>query len=201
MLVFWEERLAFLATPKTGSTAIAAALESLAAVSIQRPPVLKHTTVHRFRRFFGPYLEAASRADWTLVALMRDPRDWLGSWYRFRQREETPSDKSTRSLSFDDFVRAWCRDPRPDFADVGSQERFLRPRQGQGQGVDRLFRYEEIDTFVHFLEDRLGCEIILPRLNVSPPGLTDLTPATEALLHEVAAADFALYETLTHTAP
>ncbi|MBK6467129.1 MAG: hypothetical protein IPF96_09930 [Rhodobacter sp.] len=170
-------RLAFLATPKTGSTAIAAALESLAAVSIQRPPVLKHTTVHRFRRFSAPICRPPRR-NWTLVALMRDPRDWLGSWYRFRQREETPSDKSTRSLSFDDFVRAWCRDPRPDFADVGSQERFLRPRQGQG--VDRLFRYEEIDTFVHFLEDRLGCEIILPRLNVSPPGLTDLTPATEA---------------------
>jgi hypothetical protein len=54
MLVFWEARLAFLATPKTGSTAIAAALESLAAVSVQRPPLLKHTTVHRYRRFIGP---------------------------------------------------------------------------------------------------------------------------------------------------
>jgi hypothetical protein len=98
-------------------------------------------------------------------------------------------------MTFDDFVRAWCQDPRPGFADVGSQERFLRPRQGQG--VDRLFRYEEIDTFVHFLEDRLDCEIILPRLNVSPPGLTDLSAETEALLHQVAEADFALYETLS----
>ena len=86
---------------------------------------------------------------------------------------------------------AWCQDPRPDFADVGSQGKFLRPRQGVG--VDRLFRYEEIETFVHFLEDRLGCEIILPRLNVSPPGATELSPATEALLQEVAAEDFALY--------
>lgn len=195
MLVFWDARLALLATPKTGSTAIAAALESLAAVSIQRPPVLKHTTVHRYRRFVGPYLEAASKADWTVVALMREPRDWLSSWYRFRQREETEPAKSTRGMTFDDFVRAWCQDPRPDFADVGSQERFLRPRQGEG--VDRLFRYEEIDTFVHFLEDRLGCEIILPRLNVSPPGQTDLSPETEALLHQVAAADFALYQTLS----
>jgi hypothetical protein len=196
MLVFWEARLAFLATPKTGSTALAAALESLSAVSIQRPPVLKHTTVHRFRRFVGPYLEAASKADWTVVAMMREPRDWLGSWYRFRQREETDPKNSTKGMSFDDFVRAWCTDPRPGFADVGSQERFLRPRQGQG--VDRLFRYEEIDSFVHFLEDRLGCEIILPRLNVSPPGLTDLSPETEAILHEIAAPDFALYQSLSH---
>lgn len=194
MLVFWDQRLAFLATPKTGSTAIAAALESLAAVSIQRPPLLKHTTVHRYRRFVGPYLEAASKDSFTLVALMREPRDWLGSWYRFRQRDETDPERSTAGMSFDDFVRGWCADPRPAFADVGSQARFLRARQGVG--VDRLFRYEEIEGFVAFLEDRLDCEVILPRLNVSPKGATDLSPATEALLHEVAAEDFTLYQTL-----
>jgi hypothetical protein len=195
MLVFWEQRLAFLATPKTGSTAIAAALESLASVSIQRPPLLKHTTVHRYRRFIGPYLEVASKDTFTVVALMREPTDWLGSWYRFRQREETEPAKSTRDITFDEFVRAWCREDRPDFADVGSQGKFLRPRQGVG--VDRLFRYEAIGTFVHFLEDRLGCEIILPRLNVSPEGTIELTSATEGLLREAAAEDFALYETLT----
>lgn len=195
MLVFWEQRLAFLATPKTGSTAIAAALESLAAVSIQRPPLLKHTTVHRYRRFIGPYLEAASKDAFTLVALMREPKDWLGSWYRFRQREETDAGKSTRGMSFDDFVQAWCQDQRPDFADVGSQGKFLRPRQGVG--VDRLFRYEDIGTFVHFLEDRLDCEIILPRLNVSPTGETQLSAGTEALLRDFAVEDYALYQTLT----
>lgn len=194
MLVFWEQRLAFLATPKTGSTAIAAALESLAAVSVQRPPLLKHTTVHRYRRFIGPYLEAASKDNFTLVALMREPTDWLGSWYRFRQRDETDAGKSTLGMSFDDFVRAWCQDPRPDFADVGSQAKFLRPRQGVG--VDRLFRYEEIDGFVRFLEERLDCEIILPRLNVSPRGSTELASGTMDLLREAAAEDFALYATL-----
>lgn len=195
MLVFWEQRLAFLATPKTGSTAIAAALESLAAVSIQRPPLLKHTTVHRYRRFIGPFLEAASKESFTVVALMREPTDWLGSWYRFRQREETDPGKSTAGMSFDAFVRAWCGDPRPDFADVGSQAKFLRPRQGIG--VDRLFRYEEIGTFVQFLEDRLNCEVILPRVNVSPPGATDLSDDTRSLLHDFATEDFALYRSLT----
>ena len=196
MLVFWEQRLAFLATPKTGSTAIAAALEPLAALSIQRPPILKHTNAHRFRRFLGPYLEAASAGDWTVIALMREPRDWLGSWYRFRQREDQlDPEKSTKNISFDDFVRAWCQKERPDFADIGSQARFLRGKNGQG--VDRLFRYEDIDTFVHFLEERLNCEITLPRLNVSPPGSTALAPDTEALLRDFAAEDFALYAGLT----
>ncbi|HMO72169.1 MAG TPA: hypothetical protein PKC84_11110, partial [Paracoccaceae bacterium] len=132
MLVFWDQRLAFLATPKTGSTAIAAALEPLAALSVQRPPVLKHTTVHRWHRFLGPYLSAASGGDgFTLVALMREPESWLGSWFRYRQRDDgvDPS-KSTRGIGFDQFVRDWCTEPQPPHAAVGSQERFLRPRHG-----------------------------------------------------------------------
>ncbi len=204
MLVFWEQRLVFLAVPKTGSTAIAAALESLAAPSIQRPPVLKHTNVHRFDRFIRPFLADASGSDdWTVAALMREPRDWLASWYRFRLRDDVMDPaQSTRGMSFDDFVRAWCSSPRPRFADVGSQADFLRPRRNK-RGVDRLFRYEAIGQFVDFLEDRLGCEIILPRLNVSPEGATPLSPVTEELLREAAAEDFALYESLaagTHPA-
>lgn len=195
MLVFWEQRLAILATPKTGSTAIEAALDSMATMSIQRPPVLKHTPVQRFHRFIGPYLEATSGHSFTVVALMREPRDWLGSWYRYRQRDDIADHaNSTRGISFDEFVNAWCDDPQPDFAAVGSQARFLQPKAEKG--VDHLFRYEEIETFVHFLEDRLGCEIILPRLNVSPSAAMDLSPATEARLRKAAARDFALYETL-----
>ena len=195
MLVFWEQRLAFLATPKTGSTAIAAALESLASVSVQRPPVLKHTTVHRYHRFLGPYFKAASGHEFTVVALMRDPRDWLGSWYRYRQRAELPDqDKSTAGMSFDSFVRAYAADPQPDFAAVGSQARFLRSKDGRG--VDHLFRYDRIGDFVDFMEERLGCTVLLPRLNVSPQSGMRLAPGTEAMLARVAAEDQAMYDAL-----
>jgi hypothetical protein len=192
MLVFYDQRLVILATPKTGSTAIAAALESLSQVSIQRPPVLKHTNVHRYHRFVGPYLQAASGTPFTVVALIREPRDWLGSWYRYRQRDVvTDPRKQTNGISFDDFVAGWCADPAPEFAAVGSQAKFLAPNNG-GR-VDLLFRYEAIDGFVTFLEDRLNCEIVLPRLNVSPQGDLELSAATEGRLREAAAADFDLY--------
>lgn len=197
MLVFWEQRLAILATPKTGSTAIQNALESMATLSIQRPPILKHTTVHRFHRFIGPYLENTAGQAFTVAALMREPRDWLGSWFRYRQREDViDPDKSTRGMDFDRFVNAWCDDPQPEFANVGSQSRFLKPK-GE-RGVDHLFRYEEIDSFVHFLEDRLGCEIILPRLNVSPDAPLNLSAETEARLRKAAARDFDLYDSIRH---
>lgn len=199
MLVFWDQRLVFLATPKTASTAIAAALEPLAAVSIQRPPALKHTTVQRYHRFVGPYLKAASGEDFTVAALMREPCDWLGSWFRYRLREAVEDEgKSTRGLTFDRFVWDYCRDPQPDHAAVGSQARFLRPRDGRGP--DRLFRYENIGALIAFLEDRLDCEVVLPRLNVSPAASLDLDPATEARLRETAAEDFELYARLVREA-
>lgn len=200
MLVFWDQRLAFLATPKTGSTAIEAALESLSAVVVQRPPVLKHTSVQRFHRFLGPYFEVASGHPFTVAAMMREPRDWLGSWYRYRQREDvTDPRKTTHGKSFDEFVTAYCQQEPPDFAAVGSQARFLKPRKDRG--VDHLFRYEEIDSFVAFLEDRLGCEINLPRLNVSPPGALDLSPGTEAKLAAFMAEDFKLYHSISGRGP
>lgn len=195
MLVFWKPKLVFLATPKTGTTAIEASLESLAALSIPRPPPLKHTSVQRYHRFLRPFLEDAADGPFSVVALIREPRDWLGSWYRYRQRDGIGNPKkSTRDISFDEFVQAYCRPDRPEFANVGSQARFLK--KSDGRWVDRLFRYEDIDSFVHFLEDKLNCEILLPRLNVSPPGSLDLTAKTEALLHSFAAKDFAMYRTL-----
>jgi hypothetical protein len=193
MLMFWDARLVLLSTPRTGSTALAEALLPRATLAIARPPVLKHTTLHRYHRFLGPYLRAASGGDFEVVALMREPRDWLASWYRYRTRgTEVEPGKSTRDIGFDAFVRAWCEAAPPPFAAVGSQARFLRSRKGDGAG--RLFRYEDMPAVLDFLSRRLGGPVVLPRRNASPAvaGL-DLTAQTEARLRQAAAEDFALY--------
>lgn len=194
MLVFWKPKLVLLATPKTASTAIEQALESLATVAMRRPDALKHTDVRRYQAFVAPYLSASAGQAFTVAALMREPRDWLGSWFRSRQREEEPEETSTRGLSFDDFVQAHCRDVPPPFADVGSQAAFLAP--AGLPPVDHAFRYEALDALVQFLEERLDCEIHLPRLVVSPQADMDLTPATHALLRNLRSQDFALYDGL-----
>ncbi len=103
-------------------------------------------------------------------------------------------EKSTKGLSFDAFVEGYLADPQPEFANVGSQGRFLVPERGPG--ADRLFRYDDMASFVRFLEDRLDCEITLPRLSVSPPGATDLSPAIETRLRDAFGRDFALYASL-----
>lgn len=197
MLIFWKERLVVLATPKTGSTSIETALESLAHVAIRRPPELKHMSARRFQRFFAPMLEAAAGGDrFTTVALMREPIDWLGSWYRYRQRDDIPdAGRSTRGLTFDEAAQAYLSAPQDPRMAVGAQSRFLGYEEGKAQ-VDRIFRYEEIDHFVDFLEDRLGCEIILPRLNVSPEGVLDLSAGTLAQLRDRLVPDYELYNQL-----
>jgi hypothetical protein len=193
MLVFWEQRLVFLATPKAGSTAIEAALESLSVVAINRPPALKHTSVTTYHRYVRPYLESVSGGPFTVVALMREPRDWLGSWYRFGQKtDQADGPRSTIGIQFEDFVQGWCAPVPPRYADFGTQSDFLLPDTG-GKGVDHLFRYRDIDHFVDFLEERLHCEIILPHINVSPAASLQLSDQTEAMMRQRAAQDAALY--------
>ena len=201
MLVFWEQRLVVLATPKAGSTAIATALESLAALSVQRPGVLKHTSVRDYHRFVRPYLEAAAQAPFTVVALMREPQDWLGSWYRFYQKaDHMDGPRSTRGISFDTFVQGWCAEAPPAYADFGTQSDFLRAAPGT-EGLDALFRYADIGRFVDYLEDRLHCEIILPQVNVSPLAAVELSADTAARMKARGQADFALYAGLKAAKP
>lgn len=202
MLIFWDQRLVILATPKTGSTAIGTALDSLASITVDRPPTLKHTPVYRYRRYVQPWLERSAGGRFTVVALMREPLSWLGSWYRYRSRDDIAGTaQSTSAMGFDDFLDAYMRNPRPPHADVGSQARFLggpdgAGRSAEGAGVDLLFRYERIGAFVAFLEDRLDCVIELPRVNVSPQGDLALAPETQARIRAHCAADYALYEAI-----
>ncbi|HQY43428.1 MAG TPA: hypothetical protein PK450_04545 [Paracoccaceae bacterium] len=196
MLIFWKERLVFLSTPKTGSTSIETALESLAPVAIRRPPELKHISGPRYQRHLAPLLEKASGERFTTVALMRDPVDWLGSWWRYRQRDDIRDlPRSTSGLSFEEATLDYLSGHPGANMNVGSQARFLGVKD-TAAAVDLVFRYEDIGTFVHFLEDRLGGEIILPRLNVSPKGDMHLTPAAEARLRDHFAPDYAFYNSL-----
>ncbi|GAB4261146.1 MAG: hypothetical protein Kow0013_05330 [Pararhodobacter sp.] len=197
MLVFWKERLVVLATPKTGTTAIETALQPLAALPVLRPGALKHTDAARWQRYIRPFLNEAAGAPFEAVALMRDPIDWLGSWYRFRQRDDIlDMPRATQGLSFAQFVEDYLSDPAPLHAAVGSQAAFLRGAEGEACGVDRLFRYEEIGNFVAYLEDALGFAIELPVINVSPEGDLALPETLEKRLRAALTQDYALYDAI-----
>ncbi|WP_226621657.1 gamma-glutamyl kinase [Alloyangia pacifica] len=193
MLVFWKARLVLLAVPKTGTSAYEAALGPHASMSVLDPPELKHAPVYRYNRFFRPMFEKIGAEQMELMAVVREPISWLGSWYRYRQRDFlNGKPTSTRGISFDDFVEAYTRGERPPFANVGSQAKFVEPRPN-GTEVTHLFKYETQAEITGFLEARLGLTLDLPRQNVSPRADLALSPETEAKLRRKCAADFELW--------
>ena len=194
MLVFWKQRLVFLAVPKTGTSAWARALGPHASMVLSDPPELKHAPVYRYNRFFRPAYEKVMEAEMDLLAVVREPLSWLGSWYRYRQRpfmEGKPN--ATHGIGFDDFVQAYMRGDRPGFANVGSQATFLEPTKN-GTAVSHLYRYENQAGLTAFLEARLGLRLDLPRDNVSPVFDLDLSEETRAKFRRKCAAEYEVWE-------
>lgn len=198
MMIFWKERLAFLAVPKTGSTAIEAALAPFAAVTFARPPQVKHMTHKRFGRFIRPWLAMEGAEDIKVFAMMREPVSWLGSWYRYRARGELKGQpNSTRGVSFDDFVLAYMQgEDRPAYAVLGSQAQQLSPKRNE-PAVAHLFRYEEMDKVVAFLNERFATRLELPTFNVSPKMELSLSPDIRKKLEQKCPQDFSIYEALS----
>ena len=191
MLVFWKQATVLLAVPKTGTTALETALAPIADAAIVNPPGLKHCSVSKYRRSLAPFFERDGRHPMELVAVMREPIEWLGSWYRYRARPALAGRaNSTAEIDFDTFVAAYLSEEPPDFARVGSQARFL------DGGVDHLFRHDRIDDLVRFLESRLGRAITLPTLNASPPRAITLADEMRERLLEERRADFDLWQSL-----
>ncbi|RYH03535.1 gamma-glutamyl kinase [Salipiger sp. IMCC34102] len=194
MLVFWKQNLVFLAVPKTGTTALEGALAPQAAMVLRDPPQIKHAPIYRYRRFLKPLFVQAGGKEPELMAVLRHPVDWLGSWYRYRSREDLVGHpNSTRSVSFDDFVDEYCKGKPAPFANVGAQSKFVLDGDGN-RAVEHLFRYEDQPRLIAFLEDRLDCTIDLKQLNVSPARDTPLSPKVEEKLRDKRAEEFAVWE-------
>ena len=194
MLVFSKAKLVLLCVPKTGTTAYQTALGPHAAMVVRDPPELKHAPVFRYNRFYRPALEKFIDAPLDVVAVMREPVDWLGSWYRYRRRPFTKGQRtSTHDVTFDEFIDAYTRGDKPPFANVGSQAKFLEP-QKNGTAVTHLFRYEDQEGLRRFLQDRLAVTFETVQENASPDMPLDLSAETEAKLRRKCADEFALWD-------
>ena len=152
-------------------------------------------TLARFERHMRPYLQAIGAADVETLCLIREPEDWLRSWYRYRSRPDLAGHpNSTADLSFDTFVDGYLADPQPAFAAVGRPTRFVARDDGS-PGVDHMFRYEAMAAAVDFLSERIGSRLDVERLNVSPERSASLGRDRQRALRDRLAADYALYET------
>jgi len=194
MMVFLKARLVFFATPKTASTSIEIALDAHSDIRISKMPNAKHTPFRKYKRFLEPFLMTLVPEAPDTMALIREPVDWLGSWYRYRGRADIAgSQNSTAGLSFDAFVAAYLQDAPPAFARLGSQSRFLSAKDGT-LGISHLFRYDDLKSAVRFLEQRLHQPVALGHANTSPTADLTLAPSLLSEYRKKYARDFDLYE-------
>ena len=197
MLISTRHRLAYLALPKTGTSSLEAALAPLCDIRFVGSPRAKHMSMPVFERFMLPYLRRIGLDDVETVCVIREPLDWLGSWYRYSSRRAIRREpRSTRGVSFAQFVEGYLADPQPPYARFGRPSRFVSGRSGK-PAVTHLYRYEDLPELVRFLDDRFETRLELPNLKVSPPrDDLELPPALRRRLEAERAEDFALYASL-----
>lgn len=192
MLVFARPRLVLLSVPKTGTTALEAALSADADMVLRNPPHLKHTNLAGWQNRFAPLFQDRG-APFRTLAVVRDPVDRLRSWFRYRHRDDLAGQpNSTRGLSFEDFAAEVMKPhDRAPYARIGTQSDFLTGRDGSR--ADLIYRYEDMGVLVDYLAATLGRKISLDRLNASPHVETPLSAETDAALRRHLAADCALH--------
>lgn len=194
MLVFSRQSLAYIAVPKTGTTAVEMALRPHADIIFTK--FRKHTTAQRFHNRIAPFLDDVFDLRPDRIAVMREPVEQIRSWYRYRAGErQKGTDAGTHALSFDEFVRDVIADDPPPHAGIGSQFNMLTSGRGKVL-VHHLFAYESPVEFRNFLDDRFCAEIRIKQKNVSPVVDAPLSPDMLRRLRAARADEFALYDRL-----
>lgn len=186
--------------PKCASSSIESALAKHCNINFSGKDRIKHINAQDFRDYILAYhTKVLGNSSILTFCLMRDPTDWLFSWYRYRQRNHLKkpdhpfAHNYTGDISFDTFVEAYLSpEERPSFARLPRQMDFLRLRNGD-LGVDRIFDMNRIDLVAEFLSERIGEQIEIPRKNVAPKMEMELSEALSDRLREFLQEDEALY--------
>jgi len=207
MIFLYHARLVILSQPKTGTTALDHALSPRASIAINNPPLMKHMPYHKFMTYVAPLLQAQTgltRDQYDVVSVMREPIDWLGSWYRYRTREQLKDSDSkkrrgnyTGDVTFDAFVQEVLKPKkeRASYAGLGSPCGVALTADG-GIGCDRIFPYEDLSGLHEMIQERTKREIDLKLMNVSPDGDMTLADETRARLKTAWQFAFDLHATL-----
>lgn len=206
MIAAPQHGLVFLAMTKCASTAIEDELFEYSQLVTRKNPTLKHMHYRGFKRFIAPMLKrhGFNRKSYDVVCIMREPIGWLHSWWRYRGRPalanaDGPRKRNyTGDISFEQFVQAYIAQSETYATSIGRQANFVRGPNDQLVGVDRLFRYEELDRFVAYGSERIGKPLRLDKINVSPKTKLKLSRSTRKELQEFLATEYYIYETLAN---
>lgn len=195
MIISHEYKFVFIATPKTGTTSIHKALQEFvsdgAGIVLDKTKDGKHQTALDIRAQMGTGLWE----EYFSFGFVRNPFDWILSWYNFRSRPELGDpnhpnhDRWTGNMSFEDFVIN-------DIVRGRSPGDYLTDENGEVM-VDFVGRYEQLDRDFDEICRRIGLpKISLPSLNISKKRMNPdklFTPAAWAAAEERFRHDLELF--------
>jgi len=195
---------AFLCMPKCASTSIESVLKKYSELSVSGDPRLKHINAKKYKEYIVPiYQDIIPDAKIEVFCMMREPMDWLNSWYRYRARKELanprhPQHKNyTGNMSYEDFLLAYLESDRPPYARVGSQYNFITLPNGD-IGVDKIFNIDSIDKVEKYISQKVGEKIKIPQKNVSGKisKKVNIPNELEKKIKDLLKNDYDLYESI-----
>jgi len=192
---------AFLCTPKCASTSIEEAISGTCNIRFGGHPNIKHIDAETFTSFvLAAHKQLLPSKVIESFCLIREPVEWIESWYRFRmkevfQRPNHPNFKNyTGNIDFNDFVAAVIANGvRPAYANLSTQYDFVTLANGE-IGLDYIFPMERLDLISEFLTRKIRMPIEIPVRNVSPKVPVQLDPELEGELRRYLRRDIALYD-------
>ncbi|MFT5112949.1 MAG: hypothetical protein ACI8P9_002277 [Parasphingorhabdus sp.] len=204
MQISTRHGLAFLCMPKCASSSIEIAIRKFCNINISGPPELKHINAQVYYvSILSTHKKLMPAVNLESMCLMRNPMDWIESWYRYRSRDELKDPKHqfhknyTGKISFQEFVKEYITDGnRKPFARLSKQCNFITLRNGQ-IGLDHIMTLDRMDQVTNFLSEKFSQNIEIPRINVSPKLAGTLDSKTEEDLRQYLVEDIAIYEFIT----
>ena len=192
---------AFLCMPKCASTSIEAAIKKFCNINFSGHPTIKHINAQVFSEsILAAHQKLVPSSNIESFCLIREPLEWIESWYRFRTRDQLkdprhPNHKNyTGNISYNDFIKEYISEgKRKSFANLRTQYKFLSLNNGQ-IGVDHIIPMDRLDLVTNLLSEKLEQKIKIRKKNVSPRVPVPLERGIEEKLRQYLAKDIAVYE-------
>ena len=194
MIINLRQNFIFLATLKTASTSIEAALRPRAEICLMESRFGKHMTVAQMMTNFGWLCAEQDIKQFLIFGGVRDPYDFMLSLYNSHNSahfmEKAPR-LYTGGMTFTDFLQRWVPDNASQV--IPQYRRFL---DSTGKiGANYIVSYEKLSEGLDTIMARLGREPLvgLKSLNESSGTLrrSDLTPEELGWIRDHFKEDFA----------
>lgn len=205
MLISFKKRFIFIANPKAASTSVERLLKTEAEIAIIRLAYGKHMPYKAIEKQFKFIFNKSGipANAYFRFGIIRDPLDWVVSWYNYRTRDllrQKNHPNSCYGISFEEFGKhLMSKGDRPKFAKVGFQNQMFKDAHNK-LGVDYLIPLPRLAEDLHVICNALGIKRIpeskIIKTNVSPKLLSanDVSPTLATSLRDHFSVDAELFK-------